>query len=62
MVILLILKNMIIKKKWLDDLIKQLKSLSKKIQILFLQVILISFQQQKMFIIQKALRMMLYLD
>ena len=50
------------KKKWMDQLIKQLKTLSKKIQILFLQVILISFQQQKMFIIQKALRMMLYLD
>ena len=50
------------KKKWLDDLIKQLKSLSKKILILFLLVILTLYQRQRMFIIQKALKMMHCLD
>ena len=50
------------KKKWLDDLIKQLKSLSKKILILFLQVILILFLRLKMSTIQKVLKMMLCLD
>ena len=50
------------KKKWLDDLIKQLKSLSKKILILFLQVILILFLRLKMSTIQKVLKMMLCFD
>ena len=36
MVILLIPKNMITKKKWLDDLIKQLKALTKKNQNIIL--------------------------
>ena len=52
----------IYKKNWLDDLIKQLKTLSKKNENIILGGDFNIIPSAKMFIIQKVLKMMLYLD